>query len=544
MRALPRPGMVDAVSVAVLILAAVVLAAVGFLLLAAPPNQSIYVLVGDDAGYYFNVARNVGLGHGYSFDRLHPTNGFNPLYAFMLIGAYRLLPPDLPIEACYRIGVLLSYLAMVAGFIVYLRLLGGWLERNGFAGPTRLLLLAAGAGFYAFFLVPKAYYGMDAGLVLLLGLILADRTLRHGLLAPGAGAALIDGALLGLLFLARVDTLPLIGAAFGLMAAAALRGAGFGRLLGRLAVCAAVIAPFLVWSTREFGTWMPVSARLKSTFPDADPARALEAIRHTSLHPADQAAFLLAFVVATIASGVLLARAARTRELPVTGRAGAFALLSFYLFGRFTYMVLFSRLDVQGSYAILAHVYLVLAWILATEAAARRAGAAAASRVGAVAAALLLVVSAGLLLGKARVMASWTDGRGPADETGLAAAIRDATRPTDVIYGSAFGLLGFFADRAWINGDGVANSYDYQRALAAGELERFLRENGVTHVVHEAPHGPGWAEAPEGVTTLTVRSGFTGRVNAYEAEAPPILCRYTPRGGGMDVCLSRFRPAL
>ena len=529
----------DPIGAAVVALAVGVIAAVGWLLFFADPDRSIYVLVGDDAGYYFNVARNHALGYGYSFDRLHPTNGFNPLYAWLLIGAYRLLVPDLSLLGCYRVGILLSFVAIVVGAIFLLRLVGAFLEAGGQRGPVARFMVAAGLAFYAFFLAAKSYYGMDAGLVLLFGTVLADRTMRVGLLAPGARAAAIDGALLALLFLARVDTLPLLVAAFGLMAQAARDTAAGRRLLGRLAVTAALVAPFVAWSTRSFGTWMPVSARLKSTFPLADLARSLETIRHTSLNPADQVAFLLAFAVAAAASVVLLARGLRGRGLPVSGRQGVFALLSFYLFGRLLYMGLFSRMDVQGSYAILAHVYLVLAWIVATELAERRAAAAASGRVAVASAALLILVSGGLLLGKARSMRAWA-AAGGARETALAAAIRSATGPDDVIYGGAFGLLGFFTDRAWINGDGVANNYDYQRALAAGELERYLRTNRVTHVVYVTP--PGAPPAPGDFRMLTVRGGFTGRANDYRAEARPILCGFTRRGGGADVCLARFRP--
>ena len=69
---------------------------------------------------------------------------------------------------------------------------------------------------------------------------------------------------------------------------------------------------------------------------------------------------------------------------------------------------------------------------------------------------------------------------GMADEWTLAQGIRSVTSPSDVLYGGAFGLTGFFADRAWINGDGVANTYDYQRAFEHDGLGDWLRASGIT----------------------------------------------------------------
>ena len=59
------------------------------------------------------LSRNAVLGYGYSFDRLHPTNGFNPLTTWILIPAYQLLPRTLPLLACYRIGVLVGFMAEI-----------------------------------------------------------------------------------------------------------------------------------------------------------------------------------------------------------------------------------------------------------------------------------------------------------------------------------------------------------------------------------------------------------------------------------------------
>jgi hypothetical protein len=61
--------------------------------------------------------------------------------------------------------------------------------------------------------------------------------------------------------------------------------------------------------------------------------------------------------------------------------------------------------------------------------------------------------------------------------------------PPDAVLGMKdSGAFSYFAQRRVMNLDGVANSFDYQRALCAGELERFLRDRGVEYVAqHSVP---------------------------------------------------------
>lgn len=49
----------------------------------------------DDAYYYFKVAQNIGLGHGITFDGIHPTNGFHPLWLLVCIPIFALSRFDL-----------------------------------------------------------------------------------------------------------------------------------------------------------------------------------------------------------------------------------------------------------------------------------------------------------------------------------------------------------------------------------------------------------------------------------------------------------------
>ena len=534
------------ISTLLFILSACLLGIVSYALLVADPRFSAYVLVGDDAGYYFAIARNFLLGHGLSFDRLHETNGFNPLLTALLIGAFRLFVHDLSVIGCYRVGIMVTLLANLGSLFLLVRLVGGLLDEQVFTGALRRLAIATATLFFAGFIALKSNYGMDAPLVFLIGLAYLDRVRQHGLVSRGAGAALVDGALLALLFLARVDSLPFLVAAFALMAVLALRDRSLWvPIVARGIMSVAIAAPYLLWSASHFGAWLPVSARLKSRFPVLDLPASMDVVLHSSLNPADLGSFALAFVVA-LATAIWFFSALRRRpaaELLADNRLAVLAVLAAYLLMRLTYMAMFSRLDVQGSYVILAHAFnlLMASWVAGGL--AKRAGAAGTAeraRIGQLVCALLMLVTLVLVVGKSRaIQRTWgnTESGGSGDEMALGQAIHANTTASDVIYGGAYGLVGFFADRAWINGDGVANTPQYQRVLENGELEAYLAENRVTHLVFLRPTGAPMSQGQR----LKVRSELNGRVNYYSvADSASVLDWYSLRNGGCTVSLARY----
>ncbi len=532
------------ISTLLFILSACLLGIVSYALLVAEPRFSVYVLVGDDAGYYFSIARNFLLGHGLSFDRLHETNGFNPLLTALLIGVYRLFVHDLSVIGCYRAGLMLTLLANLGGLVLLVRLVGGLLDEQVFTGALRRLAIAATTLFFAGFIALKSNYGMDAPLVFLIGLAYLDRVRQHGLVPRGAGAAFVDGALLGMLFLARVDSLPFLVAAFALMAVLALRDRSlWAPVVGRGIMSVAIAAPYLLWSVSHFGAWLPVSAQLKSRFPVLDLPASMEVVLHSSLNPADLGSFALAFVV-SLSTAIWFISALRRRpaaELLADHRLAVLAVLAAYLLMRLTYMAMFSRLDVQGSYVILAHAFnlLMASWVVGGLA-KRAVGTAERDRIGQLACVLLILVTVLLVAGKSRVIQrTWgtAESGGRGDERALGQAIHASTSATDVIYGGAYGLLGFFADRAWINGDGVANTAEYQRVLENGDLEAYLAENRVTHLVFLRPPGAPLSQGQR----LEVRSQLNGRVNYYSVpDSASLLDWYSLRNGGCTVSLARY----
>ena len=76
------------------------IALLAFALIAWPalilPDEALLTSFTDDTYYYLVVARHVAAGNGFTFDGLHPTNGYQPLWLFLLVPLYVVLPGEFP----------------------------------------------------------------------------------------------------------------------------------------------------------------------------------------------------------------------------------------------------------------------------------------------------------------------------------------------------------------------------------------------------------------------------------------------------------------
>lgn len=518
-------------------LSALILLAIGGILLFVHPRFLLGTLAGDDAGYYLAVARNFVLGLGFSFDRIAPTNGFNPLMPALLIVLDRVFAPGLDLVACFRIGMLVTWAAVVTGWVTLLRLTSGVLLAHGAPEDVRTLAVGAVSFWLAAFVAPKGYYGMDAFLVLAAGGAYLASVSEQGILARGFRHAFRDGLFLALAVLARVDALPLAVAAFAVMLRAVLADRSRARaMLARLAVFTTAVVPYLAWNRLAFGDWLPISARLKSSFPVLDPATSLRTVFGSSLNPADETVLVLALVASV--AWVLVEWRSGPREGPAGagGAHDAMTVLALGLAGRLTWLLLFSRLDVQGSYFVLAHPFLALAALVTAWRVARRRGSAAVATALAFGGAALLSGKLLVTVPAVRAIAA-----GDGDEWAIGRHVHDAVPENGVIYGGAFGLIGYIADRAWINGDGVANDLSYQDAIAAGGLDRYLRERSVdvVAVVVSPPYDP----ERERITMAAESHLYAKRDSILVDPAGTILRERMRRNGGTELWLVRWPDA-
>jgi hypothetical protein len=427
--------------------------------------------ISDDAYYYFQVARNVTHGLGWTFDGQNPTNGFHPLWMAMLLPVYAVAGHD-PLLALRAVSMGVTLLAGLVG-------LAGWAATRSLAGPraalTAVLLMAN-----PFALAPLLN-GLETGVMSLLLFALAWLALRHDLLALDAGwrrdAAL--GTLLGATLLARLDTVFLAPALMVVIGARAARPGGlpvaWGPAARKLAVaalaCAVVVAPYLAWNHARFEHLVPISGALKSTFPSVS----FTVQRLRSFHALYGAAQL------AVAGTLLLAWAVATRNGARRGARTSPAALAVcgLLFGanvlHFAYTMLFVSWGANwwhfASYVptTICAVALALAWL------DERTGRRAAWLVTVVAVTLAAHAAADRLDRRRRgeVRAHWYEA--------MAWARRELPRNA-VVAMTDCGFFGYSCGHPTVNLDGVINGYAYQAALRDHRLSAYLEANGVTHV--------------------------------------------------------------
>ncbi len=217
----------------------------------------------EDGFYALAIARNIGTGQGITIDGSTWTNGFQPLWVFAVAPVFAAFGGD-RIASLYAI-VGFHVLVYVLTALLLARLVAECFEDGEGTGGTspdgRMFGWMAAALYLAsLFVLEQHFNGLETGLYLLV-LILVARCHQKGALASARGCAVL-GALLGLLVLARIDSVFLV---IILVAATlwSVRHEGYGEALLRAGLLGGVAflvsSPWWVYNLSTFGSLVPIS---------------------------------------------------------------------------------------------------------------------------------------------------------------------------------------------------------------------------------------------------------------------------------------------
>jgi len=417
----------------------------------------------DDASYYLNIARNASAGFGFTFDRQNPTNGFQPLWQWLLVMLARLVPDtDGLVRATW---VVESLLLAGAAFLLWHK--AREVAGSGPAAVAALLLLRIGWS--------VAHSGMESALVMLAAaVVLSTLRPRSMLAACGLGLALV------LLTFSRLDSGFWVLAA--LCALALSRRTGEDRVSRWRAVIVAVavwsvaLALYLAYNRTRFGHWMPISGAIKSSFP-----RPGWYVPSFSIWGREANLFVQSSVLAI---GFLVARCTRLADRwhsfwRVEMTAAAAGTLA-----QQTFAALFMKWAVFGWYFTLSYVF--VAWIAAFLVERMVSVLTPGRRIVAWAALALLLIygtSKDVLVTDRR-----EPERPPWTVTSWQAAgwVSSHLPPNAILAMTDSGNLGFYSGRRVVDLDGIVNSWAYQEALRAGALREFLHREGVDYYAQHA----------------------------------------------------------
>jgi len=243
------------------------------------PNTILDWYSSDDGFYYFQVARNLAAGHGFTFDGLNPTNGFHPLWLFLITPLFLFAQINLLLPL--RLLVIFSALLSAGSAILLYRILRRY-TAEGVAALAGLLWIVA-PRIHDITLHAGVEAGLNAFCILLFW---------HALIALSPSRVerqrLRDLVALGLLatlaLLSRLDNVFLV--AFGglwlwlrlwqpnSLSLRVKRGVPRGQtsnlkrsvlsMAAFFGPIAAIVLIYLAWNQLAFGTLTPVSGQIKT----------------------------------------------------------------------------------------------------------------------------------------------------------------------------------------------------------------------------------------------------------------------------------------
>jgi hypothetical protein len=428
------------------------------------------VRVADDASYFMTTARNIAAGRGMTFDGIHPTNGFHPLWLLLLVPLFLLHGAP---ETMARLVVLLQVALLSVAFLL--------LHRAHARLFSQRTALVSGVLFVFLVFLP-CINGMESALLTLLLVILYDCGLRISSQSLSWRRALLFGVILGLVLLSRLDMVFIPVAMLGCSVPYVLDRATRSRAIAAIALagagsCAMVI-PYLLFNYTQFGAIVPISGALKSSFPSL----ALNPFIFSTFGKSHYASVALAI-------GWLTWRMIRTGSpLPEPGddyytvstMGLAWALILHCL-----YTVLFMRWGVFSWHFVWYSLFAVMLLAGVINSILKSTSMDSARGVYWVSVAVLLVVAVGREYKRDQypLNGSWHT---PVYNAAVWA--REHTADDAVFAMSDSGHFAFFSNRRVINLDGLANNMEYQRAIADRHVSQYLRDNHVDYVVQHAVH--------------------------------------------------------
>jgi hypothetical protein len=468
--------------IALALIVALVLYRLVFVLF-VPLDISIHY-TNDDACYYMEIARNLADGDGFSFDELHQTNGFHPLWLGIIAIPYLL---GAGLLGGYYIGMSLTILLF--GFGLY----QAWqFVRKRFGETAGLIIILACAWPQ---IINNLISGMEVTLTFALVMTALRLAERHEL-AKFKAPPRVEwgvGVLLALIFLSRLDTafLHIALAAFFLRTYLGKKRAPertfadfFKRGLRLFGPTALVLGGYLLWNYLTFGHLTPISGALKSSFPI--PGFYLSSIAYRELGVVVFLSLVWVFV--------------RRRSL-----SPATHILAWGVGGQLLYYLFFLHWAPFSYYLIaLALPLFLLALgdmirVLTEKKPSLKLWLSISATVVAITGQAISLTRLDLGFASGSYQAAlWTRNNTPADSI---VTMRDCA------------IFGYFSDRRTINLDGLVNDYEYQEYVSQGKLSEYLEENGVDYFVHHAVTDAEYEEMPfyipgrlhGGGSTITLR---------------------------------------
>lgn len=422
----------------------------------------------DDAYYYILTARNYVEEGFFTFDKINETNGFHPLWMFVLLLVYKIVGTDLPLnrQVFYIKGTEILIFVLILFSVAYMS------YRLRQKNPSYSW---AFAGLALVFVLPRA------NLMFLKGM---ETTIATFFLLWVYYTVINDEVgmlswLLPFLFLSRLDTLVFVAGPVLLYYLSRRDVVFYRKAIVSLPV---ITTSVLVMGHNyiRFGYLRPVSGLLKSSFPVpsvqlshlADPV--LYAFVSGSCERLLLMPNVLNLTLLIIGASAFLVKQAKQVGKAEGSKSLLFAAIPVLLILN---LLVFQkwRKGIESWYMVLPTVTTLFVAFLALQRIGENRGLQWLFYLGA---AVSLVTSATFHVARLPSVLSRRHYINPAT-----LYIIDNTDPEAILAGTDVGGRAFWSDRRIINLDGVTNNYQYQEVIKNRQLRKYLEDNDVRYLL-------------------------------------------------------------
>lgn len=426
--------------------------------------SEIVVLVSympDDAFYYQQIALNFREGLGLTFDGVNQTNGYQPLWMYILTGLYSVF--DYPKEMMFRITLFVQLIISLFSLYFYYTTLKQIIN-------YRLIRYSAFIIFF-FFLYFKAITGMDTALLILLYSILFKVYINKEKYSEST-FILISGLLTGLIILTRLDQAPLtILFPFLIIANLNELKNKYKNLIIYWGVTAILVLPYFIGNIIVWGNLMPVSVWVKSSFPSI-------ILHHTTFSTLAQNSVLVLALIVLSGYPVWLIISRKLNYEPVNQKLRKFTLLIWTIVAiHFFYLILFLTYGLSPWHFSLYYFTLSLIIIEPVHYLVKYKK---------IIPLLLLFLIVLNLYSAYKFINRYENANynsWQVNNYNIAVLVKNSLPQDSRFFYTDCGIFGFFSERTTINGDGLVNNYEYQEILKSGGLGQYLKVNSITHIV-------------------------------------------------------------
>jgi len=465
--------------------------------------REIIFRVPDDASYYLKIAENFNNGKGFSFDGLHQTNGFQPLWQFILIALTFIYKSD-P-ETTLRIVLILQVVLLFISGILIFRFLSEYF--------TYKIIFVSGI-IYILFVFFQSVNAMETALLVFMFSVLLYFSGKTKILEiHDPKNEFIFGLLSGLLILTRLDSVFFIIPAVILCIFRIF--SDDGRMKKKLTLfliftgSAFVLLTYLIYNYAEFGNIIPVSGYLKSGFPEVkfnDKFNDLLYYRETYF------AFTAVIYLIWYFVNFKVSKKSYFHSCLAVMSTGVICLLIYMIF--FLNWVIFSWYFITYSLFVSLAVCLPLRYLLSFK------------NIRTANFLFFFIIIFISFYWGSKIFKFYTTGYGilggnwNIQSYEAAQWTKKNTQPGDLFAMKDAGHFSYFSEREVINLDGLVNNFEYQEVLRNKLLKEYLMENRVKYIVQHA---------------LWNRSDITGGdydslsvkyfSHKYSAESDPVILR-------------------